>query len=37
MLPTVEAPDPDAIVCWTRAEVEKLLAVAEMPDDRFGL
>src|ERR1019366_3472681 len=25
MLPTVEAPDADAIVCWTRAECETLL------------
>jgi integrase len=37
MLPTVEAPDPDEIVCWTRVEAEKLIGVAELPHDRFGL
>jgi integrase len=37
LLPTVQAPDPDAIVCWTRAECEKLLGVATLPHDRFGL
>lgn len=37
MLPTVQAPDADAIVCWTRAECEKLLACPTLPDDRFGL
>jgi integrase len=36
MLPTVEAPDADEIVFWTRAEVETLLA-SKLPDDRFGL
>ncbi len=36
LLPTVHAPDPDAIVCWTRAECEKLLA-APLPHERFGL
>ncbi|MGD0679740.1 MAG: tyrosine-type recombinase/integrase [Polyangiaceae bacterium] len=36
LLPTVEAPDPDAIVCWTRAQCEALLA-APLPDERFGL
>jgi integrase len=35
MLPTVEAPDADAIVQWTRAEVETLLA-SPLPHERFG-
>lgn len=36
MLPSVEAPDADAIVQWTKAEVETLLA-SPLPHDRFGL
>jgi integrase len=36
VLPTVEAPDADGIVCWTRAECETLLA-SKLPHDRFGL
>jgi len=37
MLPTVEAPDAGAIVQWTRAQVEQLIALATLPHDRFGL
>jgi integrase len=37
MLPTVQEPDPEEIIQWTRDEVEKLLAVPTLPDDRFGL
>lgn len=37
VLPTVHAPDPDALVCWTRGECEKLLSVASLPHHRFGL
>ncbi len=37
MLPTVHAPDPEDIVCWTRAECEQLLGLATLPHDRFGL
>ncbi len=37
VLPTVQAPDADSIVQWTRAECETLLALPTLPDDRFGL
>ena len=37
VLPSVQAPDPDAIVRWTRPECEKLLTLATLPHDRFGL
>jgi len=36
MIPSVEAPDADALVHWTRTEVETLLA-GKLPHDRFGL
>ena len=36
LLPTVQAPDADAIVCWTQPECETLLA-SPLPHDRFGL
>ncbi len=37
MLPTVQAPDAEDIVFWTKAECEKLLALPTLPHDRFGL
>ncbi len=37
MLPTVEAPDREEIVQWTKSECEALLSLPTLPDDRFGL
>ncbi len=37
MLPTVQAPDPEEIVSWTKAECETLLALPALPHERFGL
>jgi integrase len=36
MLPSVQAPDAEDIVLWTKSEAETLLA-SKLPDDRFGL
>jgi integrase len=37
LLPSVEAPDPDEIVKFTRDQAEALVARPELPHERFGL